>query len=203
MICKPKFKVGDLVHGSVDGVNFAGIVEHLIIDSEKEIRYGVRQEHRLGGYDEDVRECPESCLVPESRFMPKADPDSNVMPCVICGKEFGIASPCDSALNRQIERYGYDYSVVCHTPGNWGSQVHDDSGCLSFIICDGCIIKNSAKMLYRSYYDENGEKIQTTEETRLNQQNAREYFEEWYSRILERGAVGDSYCSRVGAYLED
>lgn len=106
---------------------------------------------------------------------PKADPDAKVMPCLLCGDYREAATPIES--NHEIEHVGYDRAIACHTRGNWGSRVHDDCGVLSFIICDECAIKHAEKMLFRSYYDENGKLIQLPHERdKKFQKNASEEF---------------------------
>ncbi len=119
----------------------------------------------------------------------KADPDSKLMPCLMCGKECSINEFCDS--NQEIEKSGYDRTVACHTHGNWGSQVHDDFGVLSFVICDRCIIKHSERMLFRSY-DGDG-----------NQINARDMYKKNHEAHMKTNPPdSDAYVRDVAPYFE-
>ncbi len=129
----------------------------------------------------------------------KADPNSNVMPCLLCSKECEINEFQDS--NQAIEVSGYDKTVACHTHGNWGSQVHDEFGLLSFVICDRCIIKHSEKMLFRSYYDATGNKTCDGEPSGY-QVNAREMYEKNHEAHMAKGP-SECYVRDVAPYFED
>jgi len=122
----------------------------------------------------------------------KADPDGKAMPCLLSEKSVEIMW-CTNHTNQDIEKTSYDRGVECSTRGNFGSQVHDESGVLSFLICDHCVIRKSHLMIMRDFYGSN-EII-----------NARDYFEHWKNGMLnvEKDEELDSYLSRILPYFEE
>ena len=119
--------------------------------------------------------------------MKKADPNSRSLPCVFCEKDCMLNEGMGKS-NQDIEKQGYNKSVVIHTQGNYGSQIIDLGGILSFIICDECIIKHSPKMLYR--------------ET-IRQENASEYFLNWFNSLTNDTTLSSNSCGWPWSYIKD
>lgn len=124
--------------------------------------------------------------------MKKANPNNNKIPCLICEKQIEILFFPGSTLS-DIAKGAFDRAVECSSPGNFGSQVFDLDGMLHFVICDRCIIANSHKMLLK-------------QDRSIPMQNAREYYEEWWSRLREESpypAGEDPYFEGIKDYFDD
>lgn len=126
----------------------------------------------------------------------KADLDGNTLPCIICGDERGPNTyNMFNSTNREVFQNSFDRAIIIHTPGNFGSQVHDMSGYLTFIICDKCVIKKSEYMLHSNH--------DKSDKDNFNLRNAREYFEEWRDFIRDSDNIGKSYRETVLSYFEE
>lgn len=112
-------------------------------------------------------------------------PTDNKIPCIICDKIISMEYYLDSNLSL-IAQTPFDRGVECRSPGNYGSQVHDLSGVLHFVICDECIIRNSHKMLL---LDENDQMI-----------SARDHYDGWFKRLnLD---LQDNYYKDIAPYFK-
>lgn len=109
--------------------------------------------------------------------MRKVQPSDKSAPCVICEKEVKLEWFLNADLN-DISSGAFDRGVHCLTSGNYGSQVHDVDGYIHFLICDGCLIRHSNKMVWQERYDS---KIIS----------ARDHHDEWYEAVSQRALEED------------
>lgn len=110
--------------------------------------------------------------------MRKVQPTDKSAPCIICEKEVKMEWFLNADLN-DISSGAFDRGVHCLTSGNYGSQVHDADGYIHFLICDGCMIRHSNKMLWQR--DRNSPV-----------KSARDHHDEWYEAVSRR-ALNEPY----------
>lgn len=139
--------------------------------------------------------------------MKRAEVDGKEIPCLMCEKDVSIGNP-DSTL-ADIEKSNFDYGVECRTYGNYGSQVWDMSGVIYFVICDGCLIKHSDKMLLKKRLPQTAEEMSSIMQGGGNPKprydpvrNARDHYDEWFKWIDEKYDDGDSYYDDVSPYFK-
>ena len=139
--------------------------------------------------------------------MKRAELDSKTIPCLLCEQDVQMEQP-DTSL-ADIEKSNFDQGVECRTHGNYGSQVWDTSGVIYFVICDGCLVKHSAKMLVKeSDYSSPAEDfaIAMRGENPAPKykpiRNARDHYDEWFKWLNEKYEKGDSYYDDVSPYFE-
>ena len=138
--------------------------------------------------------------------MEKLQTTDETVPCLLCDKPLEKVYKKDEPSPWiDIEHDGPAsqkdpwQGVSVHTSGNYGSQVLDMDS-LFFWICDGCIIKNSHKMLYRARQDR-----RKADEV----QNARDQFEQWLEllnknnqeEIEEHSKPGSNYLNTIKPYF--
>ena len=122
--------------------------------------------------------------------MKRAETDNNSIPCLLCEKDVQMRAPETSLAD--IERASFDYGVECRTYGNYGSQVWDMSGTIFFVICDGCLIQHSAKMLVKEQEPQNAKDFATLMkgENPIPRykpiRNAKDYYDEWHKWLDEK-----------------
>jgi hypothetical protein len=141
--------------------------------------------------------------------MKRAELDNKSIPCLMCERDVQMGYPQTSLVD--IEKANFDQGVECRTYGNYGSQVWDMGGAIFFVICDGCLIKHSAKMLVKERdhtamnkkFDEvlEGKNPETVYKTL---RNARDYYDEWYKWLDEKNKKEgeDDYYRSVSPYRE-
>ncbi len=139
--------------------------------------------------------------------MKRAELDSNTIPCLLCERDVQMGHPNTSLTD--IEKSNFDQGVECRTHGNYGSQVWDMDGTIFFVICDGCLVKHSAKMLVkeRDHSETNkefGEVLKGKNPKPIYKpvRNARDYYDEWFKWLDEKYNDGDSYYDDVSPYFK-
>ena len=136
--------------------------------------------------------------------MKRAELDSKSIPCLMCEKDVQVGYPKTSLAD--IEKSNFDQGVECRTHGNYGSQVWDMSGTIFFVICDGCLVKHSAKMLVKERLPQTAEDHavimggKNPEPRYSSVRNARDYYDEWYKWLDENHKKGDTYYDDVSPH---
>lgn len=113
-----------------------------------------------------------------------ANPDAKAMPCLLCERAVDIIDLTRPLTLKDIAVANFSEGVHCSTTGNYGSRILDLDGPLHFVLCDGCIIRHSRKMLYHDH----------------EIMNARDYYEKWFDYVTELGA--DSSWGTVSKYFD-
>jgi len=142
--------------------------------------------------------------------MKRAKVDAKKIPCLMCEKDIAIDDMGDTDTTlADIEKSNFDRGVECRTYGNYGSQVWDMSGAIFFVICDGCLVKHSAKMLVKKRCPQTEEEQVAVFRGEGNPKpryepvrNARDYYDEWFKYIDESYDEGDSYYDDVSPYFK-
>jgi hypothetical protein len=144
--------------------------------------------------------------------MKRAETTNKTIPCLMCENDVHMeVSPNTSSL-ADIEQSNFDRGVECRTYGNYGSQVWDMSGTIFFVICDGCLIKHSNKMLVKERERQTAEdhaaimKGVNPPARYKPVRNARDYYDDWYAwldeKYKEEENKEDSYYRSVSPYFE-
>lgn len=114
--------------------------------------------------------------------------DDTSIPCLKCDKKVDIYHNMTAA---ELPSASLNKGIEVRTFGNYGSQVHDMSGTLHFVLCDECVIRTSHKMVHSppDLYPKAA-------------QNGRDYFEEWREDIIRR-PDGHQYNLDVLPYFRE
>jgi len=160
------------------------------------------------------------------RKAPRVELTDRTVPCLICEKPVeleryeGHEPTAVDIVKSNFDQGAHCRGVRCRTGGNYGCQVIDMDGWLHFVICDGCIVRHSAKMLYEAYRavtDAEGKLVENDEPEHpgewgrmvfkhewLPVVNARDHFEEWFRGLKEkRDGNFDEYMKDISPHFED
>lgn len=138
--------------------------------------------------------------------MKRAELNSKSIPCLMCEQDVHMGHPNTSL--EDIEKSNFDQGVECRTYGNYGSQVWDMTGTIFFVICDGCLVKHSSKMLVKEREPQNAEDFASVMKgvnppaRHKPVRNARDYYDEWFKWLNEKYDDGDSYYDDVSPYFK-
>lgn len=142
------------------------------------------------------------------------------LPCLLCEKSVELETiPGEEPTAAAIVQSNFDrgaHSKHGWTYGNYGCQVIDMSGVLHFVICDGCIIRHSGKMLYvPSLPVKDVEGRYVWEATpggggHVKHEDgpievARDHYEKWFEWLKKKYASepDDEYMKDVAPHFED
>lgn len=193
-----------------------------------EVLRRVRREHEAAPDDiEALRRYTRELerVVGGDRKPPRLDLASTSAPCLLCEKPVEISDGPDGQRRAaDIARSNLDRGTDFHAKlftshGSYGCQVLDMSGRIHFVLCDGCIIRHSPKMVYVPYEavrDENGQLV----ENELGPEggevfkhewrpamNARDHYDAWWKSLWEGKSEAekqdDSYYTDVAPYFKD
>ena len=150
---------------------------------------------------------------------PRAELTANEMPCLLCEKlvSFGDYEKEHGATLAEIIACCFDQGAHCRhgwSSGNYGCQVLDSGGTMHFVICDGCLIRHSPKMLFQSRepvvgpdgkyefvdFHDGGSDVKY-ENGPL--ENARDHYEKWHERLKTKYWPNDTYMKDVAPHFED
>ena len=138
--------------------------------------------------------------------MKRAEIVNKSIPCLMCEKDVPMGHPNTTLAD--IKKSNFDQGVECRTYGNYGSQVWDMSGIIYFVICDGCLVKHSSKMLVEERDDSrSAEEFAAVLEGKNPEpqykpiRNARDHYDEWFKWLDEKYQDGDSYYDDVSPYF--
>jgi hypothetical protein len=148
----------------------------------------------------------------EPRKMLRVELTDRSVPCLICEKPVelehyeGHEPTAADIVNSNFYNGAHVRGFQCWSSGNYGCQVLDMGGTINFVLCDGCLIRHSSKMIYEDHRDRDA-----FMHAAFPVVNARDYYEDWLQRLKEshaeepngRRGPGERYMRDVSPHFED